>query len=193
MGCSQEGIAGGTYHDAATLEAFNWAIFDASDPLYPATLSGLDETLRLPSGGYKRNDDNGSHYDSNEWMFIDLRMANARRLRGDVARADELVAWVTANARANYDLIPELLNAFPDAGPLWSFTGATPMVGFGAASYVLALEQRAGMIEAYDCGTPPLTAPKRRHVRFDRRVAVIIIVALAAIAIVFVLRRHRYG
>ncbi len=191
LGGSQEGIAHGTYHDAAALEAFNWETFDAADPLYPATIAGLDDALRLPSGGYQRNDDNGSRYDSNEWMFVDLRMAGAQRRRGNTARADELVAWVTAQAHANYDLIPELLNAFPDAGPLWSFAGATPMVGFGAAAYLLALEQRAGMPEAHDCGTPPPPAKPKTVGRLDRRVVVILILAFAAIAIVLVLRRRR--
>ena len=152
LGGSKEGLAGGTYHDAAVLEAFNWEIFGSDDALYPATLSGLDKALKLPSLGYKRNDDGLTKYDSNEWIFVDLRTAGAFRMRGNATRADEIVGWVTAQARVNYDLIPELFNAFPEDGPLWSYAGATPMVGFGAAAYILALRARAGEKDAHDCG-----------------------------------------
>ena len=155
LGGSQEGVAGGTYHDGAALEAFNWALFPQSDPLYAATLSGLDFALHTGSSGWMRNDDRGSRYDSNEWIFIDMRAAEAFRRSGDAARADEIIGWVTAQARANYDLIPELFNTFPSDGPLWSYTGATPMVGFGAGAYILALQQRAGQAERHDCGAGP--------------------------------------
>ncbi|MEO6955076.1 MAG: glycoside hydrolase family 15 protein [Polyangia bacterium] len=152
LGGSQEGVAGGTYHDGAVLEAFNWELYPATDPLYAATLTGLDFALKTGSSGWKRNDDHASSYDSNEWVFIDMRAASAFRRTGDAARADEIVAWVTAQARANYDLIPELFNTFASDGPLWSYTGATPMVGFGAGAYILALRQRAGQVEKHDCG-----------------------------------------
>jgi GH15 family glucan-1,4-alpha-glucosidase len=154
LGGSTEGLAGGTYHDGAVYEAFNWGLFASDDPIYPATINGLESVLKLPSLGYKRNDDNGSKYDSNEWIFIDSRAAGAYRHMGTMAgnaRADELVAWVTSQARANYDLIPELFNAFPEDGPLWSYAGAAPMVGFGAAQYLLQLRERAGESEAQDC------------------------------------------
>ncbi len=152
LGGSKEGVAGGTYHDGAVLEAFNWELFPGDDPLYPATLASLESTLRVPSSGWKRNDDALSKYDSNEWIFIDMRAAQAFRRMGNAPRSDELIAWVTAQARANFDLIPELFNTFASDGPLWSYTGATPMVGFGAGAYMLALRDRAGEPEHHGCG-----------------------------------------
>ena len=158
LGGSKEGVAGGTYHDGAALEAFNWEIFSADDALYPATIAGLDPSLKLASGGWRRNDDALTKYDSNEWIFVDMRAAQAFRKSGNPTRSDDLIGWVTGQARANYDLVPELFNTFTDDGPLWSFTGASPMVGFGAGAYMLALRDRAGEPEAHDCGRAPSDA-----------------------------------
>ncbi len=152
LGNSKEGVAGGTYHDGAVLEAFNWEIYPSDDPLYPATLAGLEAKLKLPSTGWSRNDDKLSKYDTNEWIVIDMRAAQAFRMMGNAARSDELISWVTSQSRVNYDLIPELYNQFPEDGPLYGYTGASPMVGFGAGAYMLALRDRAGEPEAHGCG-----------------------------------------
>ena len=138
-------------------------LFPSTDLLYAATLAGLDFALKTGSTGWMRNDDHGSSYDSNEWIFVDMRAASAFRRTGDTARADAIMAWATAQARANYDLIPELFNTFASDGPLWSYAGATPMVGFGAGAYILALRQCAAQvagiqIEKHDCG-PSSVAP----------------------------------
>jgi GH15 family glucan-1,4-alpha-glucosidase len=148
---SLEGLAGGKYHDAAVLEAFNWSLYPTSDAIWQATLDGISK-LEVPSGGYMRNDDALSSYDSNEWVVIDLRAASALRRFGRTARADSLVAWTTAQARANQDLHAELYNQFASDGTINGYAGATPMVGFGAAAYVLALLDRAGAaVEQTSC------------------------------------------
>jgi hypothetical protein len=121
------------------------------DQVIPSTLDALSR-LTVASGGYERNDDGLSSYDSNEWIFIDLRAASALRRAGRTMRADALVAQVTASANANFDLLPELYNDAASDGPIGAYAGAVPMVGFGAAAYVLALFERAGTSPARDCG-----------------------------------------
>jgi hypothetical protein len=156
LGGSIEGIAAGRYHDGATLEAVNWDLFAMSDPVVQNDVDGLQK-LQVASGGYMRNDNAASSYDSNEWIVIDLQAQNAMRKLGRTGAADAVLAWVTSQANANYDLIPELFNTFATDGPIGSYTGAVPMVGFGAGSYVLALLDRAGVApEKRDCmGAPP--------------------------------------
>ncbi|HEY7956528.1 MAG TPA: glycoside hydrolase family 15 protein [Polyangia bacterium] len=152
LGGSVEGIAGGTYHDGAVLAGINWDLYPPGDPLVGATLDGLAK-LKVASGGYMRNDDGLSSYDSSEWIMIDLQMAAAERRAGRVAQADALLGLVTAQGDANNDLLPELLNTDPSAGPIASYAGAVPMVGFGAAGYILALLDRSGAApERRDCG-----------------------------------------
>ncbi|HZS38623.1 MAG TPA: glycoside hydrolase family 15 protein [Polyangia bacterium] len=157
LGGSVEGIAAGKYHDGAALEALNWDLFAPGDPLAAAELDGLQK-LQVASGGYMRNDNAASSYDSNEWIVIDLRAQSAMRKLGRVSAADALLGWVTSQGNANYDLLPELFNTFASDGPIGGYTGAVPMVGFGAGGYVLALLDRAGAApEHRDCGsaTPP--------------------------------------
>jgi GH15 family glucan-1,4-alpha-glucosidase len=152
LGGSQEGVAGGRYHDGAVLAGLNWALFRGDDPMVGATLDGLS-ALRVASGGYMRNDDALSSYDGNEWVMIDLQAARAFRAFGRATDADALLAWVTAQADVNYDVVPELYNTFASDGAIGAYTGAVPMVGFGAAQYVLALLDRAGAApEQRDCG-----------------------------------------
>lgn len=161
---SQEGLAAGRYHDAAVIEALNWDLFGAADPVTGATLDAL-APLQVASGGYMRNDDALSSYDSNEWVVVDLRASTAFRRAGRTGRADDLLAWVTAQAVANLNLIPELYNTFSVNGPVGAYAGAIPMVGFGAAAYILTLLDRAGAAlpntgcdsAVLDGGSPPPT------------------------------------
>jgi GH15 family glucan-1,4-alpha-glucosidase len=143
LGGSQEGIAAGKYHDAAPLWGLEWSLYPTTDAVWSATLDGLP-TLQVSSGGYKRNDDALSTYDSDEWVMVDLTASMVMRQAGRAAAADALVAWVTAQAMANQQLVPELYNQTSGAIPIDAYSGAIPMVGFGAAAYVLALTDRAG-------------------------------------------------
>jgi len=144
---------GAGYLDAATVEAFNWDLLHGT-PVETATLAAFDG-LKTGLGGYKRNDDNASSYDDNEWLVIDLRVSTALRRAGRVAEADAIVNWVTAQGALNFDLVPELYNVFPADGALGAYTGAIPMVGFGAGAYILALVDREGTNpEPRDCATP---------------------------------------
>ena len=89
--------------------------------------------------GYHRDDD-GGEYDTREWIMVDLRIATAARRAGRASDADELVDWVTQQAVLNYDLVPENYDATTG-----DYSGAVPMVGFGAGAYVTALWERGGV------------------------------------------------
>ncbi|HOI09248.1 MAG TPA: glycosyl hydrolase, partial [Myxococcota bacterium] len=151
---SVEELAGDAgYVDAAVVEAFRWQLMDPAGVQAKATLARLLTDLAVPNGmGLARNDD-GGWYDSSEWILIDLRMSGALRALGDaasVARADGLLDWVTAQARANMGLIAELHTR--DGA---DYDGAVPMVGFGAGAYVIEAWARAqGTTPQAPCGIP---------------------------------------
>lgn len=131
-------LGAGGYMDAAGVEAFLHEVLPRKGKIADATLAAYDAHLRTAAGpGYKRNDD-GDSYDEREWLVIDLRIAALRALRGEGAQAQVLLDWVTGMARANYDLIPELLDQSTA-----DYAGEIPMVGFGAGAYVLGLLDRA--------------------------------------------------
>jgi len=139
---SVEELAGDSgYVDAAVIEAFNWNVMDPKGDAAAATVDVLLNDLAVPNGmGLQRNDD-GGWYDSSEWILIDLRVSRALRALGGataVARADLLLDWVTAQARANMGLIAELHTR---EGA--DYDGAVPMVGFGAGAYLLEIWNRA--------------------------------------------------
>lgn len=126
------------YMDAAVVEAFNHGVISPSSKTAASTLAAFDTYLSTAAGpGYKRNDD-GDTYDEREWVIVDLRVASARFARGESNQGQKLLNWITAMARQNRDLIPELLDQ-----KTADYAGEIPMAGFGAGGYVLALFDRA--------------------------------------------------
>jgi GH15 family glucan-1,4-alpha-glucosidase len=149
---SIEGLSQGKYIDGAVAEAFTWNILqDWKGDTAKATLDLLGK-LKVDSGGYKRNDDGLSSYDNNEWILVDLRIANALRRAGRTAEADGIVAHVVNKAAANFYLVPELYNDTAGAGATGDYTGSIPMVGYGGGAFVLTVLDRSGISEANDCG-----------------------------------------
>ena len=137
VGASREQVASGSdYLDLAAIEAFNQGVFGWTEPMYAASVAAWDRELQRGSGGYIRNDD-GDTYDGHEWVFIDLRVAEARARAGDAAGAAELADWVTGQAQANHLILPELYH--PDTA---DYAGPAPMLGFGAGAYVWYLNHR---------------------------------------------------
>ena len=154
---SIEGLMNNRYTDAAVVEAFNWSLLrDYSSMTAKATLERLNN-LVVASGGYKRNDDNSSSYDNNEWILIDLRMSSALRRAGQTQQADKLVNLVVSQAAANFYLLPELYNAVQADGAIGNYIGSIPMVGYGGGAFVMTMLDRAGLTEPFDCGTSVLT------------------------------------
>lgn len=151
----EELLSGVDFFDAAVFDAMALGLFAPGGRIGRATTAGL-ERLRVAAGpGWARNDDRrdhagrtdlspwGSEYDSAEWVITDVRGSMVLRAQGETTRADALLSWVTRNAAANADLIPE---TFDETSGAWKFNA--PMVGFGAGAYALALAQRAaGSIE----------------------------------------------
>jgi GH15 family glucan-1,4-alpha-glucosidase len=132
-GTLEAALGTGDDRDAAAVEAYNLAGLDPS-----ATIAAIETDLLVASGlGYRR-DDQGSSYDNSEWAFIDLRLAAADFGMGWSQAGGQLLARVGDAASQAYGLIPELYD--PATG---DYAGAIPMVGFGAAAYLLALEARA--------------------------------------------------
>jgi MYXO-CTERM domain-containing protein len=132
--------AEGAQLDAAAIEALNWDVVSATGSAATATLDAFKAGLwnGTVGHGYHRDDD-GGEYDTREWIMIDLRIATAARRAGRGSDSDELLDWVTQQARLNFDLIPE--NYDKTTG---DYYGAVPMVGFGAGAYITALWDRGG-------------------------------------------------
>ena len=154
-------------YDASVIELVNLGVFRPDSALAKGTLRGLMDNLAMDNGspGFLRNDDGAGTsnpypwYDDQEWVVIDLRMASAMAEMGEAlgdpvltANAETLVDWITIQARANADLIGELLSdgiysaeddhdhthLGTDGG--YEAQGSVPMCGFGPGAYILALE-----------------------------------------------------
>lgn len=143
---------GSNYRDGATVEAFTWNLIGPEDPIATATLDDFSYLL-TPAGGYKRVEGSTDQYDTDEWILIDLRASDAFRRAGRDQRADQLLDWVTAQARVNYHLIPELYNTRTSSGAIGAYSGSIPMVGYGGGAYILTHLGRVGLHEHDDCGT----------------------------------------
>ncbi len=156
----EELALGEGYWDAAVLDAIAMGLFDPEGPIAAATLKGLDEHLRVDAGpGWSRNDDRWDHqnvddlspwggeYDSAEWVITDLRGAIALRKAGDAARAEGLSRWVLDQALTNYLMVAETYDEL-----LGTYKFNTPMLGFGAGAFALAMAHRAGDFADPACG-----------------------------------------
>ena len=135
----------GHYMDLASSEAFAWMVLDPTGTTASASFSAWETNLTVASGyGFYRND-NGDAYDQQEWVFCDLRMADAYRNAGRSGDATALTDWVTAQTLKNHGLIAELYDKVNG-----NYAGSVPMVGFGAGLYINAMWNRA---------TPPAVTP----------------------------------
>ncbi|MFH2005176.1 MAG: glycoside hydrolase family 15 protein [bacterium] len=149
LGQSYEELQQGMgYLDAAVVEAVNFGLIWPESDIMLATFDSFDANLVPPSQrGYMRNDD-GGWYDSQEWVFVDLRSSRALRWAGRSTRADALLDWVTAQAGFNYNLIAELHDENTA-----DYAGEVPMVGFGAGGYLIAMGSKAANEPATPCCT----------------------------------------
>jgi hypothetical protein len=146
---------GANYHDGSTVEAVTWSLVDPTDAVANATMNGMSY-LQTPAGGYKRVEGSNDQYDTDEWILIDLRAADAYRRQGNAPKADQLLGWVTAQASVNYNLLPELYNTVSSGGPIGAYSGSIPMVGYGAGAYLLTQLDRVQLYEHTDCGDKDL-------------------------------------
>ena len=121
------------YLDAAAIEGINWGIVDARSDLSQNTLRVYSQKLHLKNRDYGfRRLLSSDWYDSQEWVFVDFRMAKALRKAGEKEKADRIVHWIEEQAYRNFNLIAELFEENTA-----DYKGAVPMAGYGAGAYVL--------------------------------------------------------
>jgi GH15 family glucan-1,4-alpha-glucosidase len=110
------------------------------------------DLLKVASGGYRRV--RGTYtdpkifeywYEQEEFLFVDLHMAELLRRVGRTAEADAMLARIVDKSAADHNIIPEMYVAVPCdlfPGNIGDPTGAMPMVGYGAGAFVLHVLQR---------------------------------------------------
>ena len=108
--------------------------------------------LKVASGGYRRV--RGTYtdpaifeywYERQEFLFVDISLAEVYRSLGRKADADALIARIVSKAAVDHNIIPEMYVAVPCTlfpGEIGDPTGARPMIGYGAGAYVLDLLDR---------------------------------------------------
>jgi len=145
---STEAIAAATlWLDASPIEAINWGLIDPAGHTAQTTMSAMLSGLVPPSGEGFMRDQSGAYYDSQEWVFIDLRSDRAFALGGNTTLSTSLFTWNTAQGSDNFNELSELHDATTA-----SYAGAAPMVGFGAGAYIIALTDRGTPVTP-SCGS----------------------------------------
>lgn len=145
------------YYDSGVYEIFaNGLITDKN--LFSSHMAEYDKVLRLNGDrpAYIRLNSNDP-YESQEWVFINLRIALAHLLFGEKEKAAPLLSYITEQASANNNTIPEMIsnkaqldkvtdnfksfdvwcNCLRDKGE--QFIGTIPMIGYGSGAYILSL------------------------------------------------------
>jgi GH15 family glucan-1,4-alpha-glucosidase len=145
------------FYDAGVYEIFaNGLITDPK--LFQSHMEAYDKVLRIKGErpGYIRlNSDDP--YENQEWVFINLRIANAYLLFHNKPAASLLLNHVTEMAAVNNNIIPEMYSnklqmekvdpAYMD-GNIWcncirtkddQYIGTIPMIGYGSGAYILSL------------------------------------------------------
>lgn len=154
-------IRGGTLHgtlepgekndiDGALIPIINFGL--VSDPEVIRSTVKRMRLLKVASGGYRRVRSNYTDpkifeywYERQEFLFVDLALAELYRRLGRLGEADAILARIVNKAAADHDVIPEMYVALPCKlfpGKVGDPTGAKPMVGYGAGAYVLHLLDR---------------------------------------------------
>ncbi len=108
--------------------------------------------LKVVSGGYRRVRSSYTDpkifeywYERQEFLFVDLALAELDRRLGRTAEANAMLKRIVRKAAADHDIIPEMYVALPCQlfpGKVGDPTGALPMVGYGAGAYILHLLER---------------------------------------------------
>ncbi len=119
------------YFDASTFEVFNFNLIK-SKSLFSSHFNNYALNLRFKEkqrGFFRIN--KGDWYDSQEWIFLNLRIASALKKFGESKKANQLIKWITEQSKLNFNLIAELYDEKTSA-----YEGACPMVGFGAGAII---------------------------------------------------------
>ena len=142
--------------DGALLPIINFGVVRDPEPIRE-TVERM-KLLKVRSGGYRRVRSNYTDprifeywYEREEFLFVDLSLAELYRRLGRNAEADAMLKRITDKAAADHDIIPEMYVALPCKlfpGKIGDPTGAMPMVGYGAGAYVLHILERERMAKA---------------------------------------------
>jgi GH15 family glucan-1,4-alpha-glucosidase len=136
--------------DGALISIINFRV--VTDPAVIRDTVERMKLLKVASGGHRRV--RGTHtdpaiyeywYEQEEFLFVDLSMAELYRRLGRTAEADAMLARIVRKAAADHDIIPEMYVAVPCKlfpGKIGDPTGALPMVGYGAGAFVLHVMER---------------------------------------------------
>lgn len=140
--------------DGALIPIINFGVVD--DPEVIRDTVERMELLKVASGGYRRV--RGTYtdpkifeywYEQEEFLFVDLHLAELYRRISGKAEADAMLRRIVARSANDHNIIPEMYVAVPAElfpGKIGDPTGAMPMVGYGAGAYVLHLLNRNSKI-----------------------------------------------
>jgi GH15 family glucan-1,4-alpha-glucosidase len=84
-------------------------------------------------------------YERQEFVFVDISLAEVLRALGRRADADSIEQRIEAKAAADHNIIPEMYVSLPCQlfpGQIGDPTGAKPMAGYGAGAFILGLLDR---------------------------------------------------
>jgi hypothetical protein len=136
--------------DGALLPIINFGL--VQDPRVIRNTVERMQLLKVVSGGYRRVRSTYTDpkifeywYERQEFLFVDLALAELNRRLGRKTTADAMLGRIVDRAAADHNIIPEMYVAVPCQlfpGKIGDPTGALPMVGYGAGAYVLHLLER---------------------------------------------------
>ena len=128
-----------------------------TDPAVVRSTVERMELLKVGSGGYRRVRSTYTDpaifeywYERQEFLFVDFSLAEVDRSLGNAEDAATILKRIVDKAAADHNIIPEMYVAVPCKlfpGELGDPTGARPMVGYGAGTYILDVldAQRQGL------------------------------------------------
>lgn len=138
--------------DGALLAIIHFGV--VTDPAVVRSTLERMELLKVASGGYRRVRSTYTDpaifeywYEREEFLFVDFSLAEVDRLLGHDTDAQPIITRIVSEAAADHDIIPEMYVALPCKlfpGKIGDPTGARPMVGYGAGTYILDLIDREG-------------------------------------------------
>lgn len=136
--------------DGALLPIINFGV--VKDPELIRNTIDRMKLLKVRSGGYRRVRSNYTDpkifeywYEREEFLFVDLSLAELYRRLGRIAEADAMLQRIVDKAAADHNIVPEMYVALPCKlfpGKIGDPTGAMPMVGYGAGAYILHILDR---------------------------------------------------
>ena len=136
--------------DGALLPIINFEV--VRDPELIRTTIDRMKLLKVRSGGYRRVRSTYTDpkifeywYERQEFLFVDLHLAELYQRLGRKAEADAILRRIVDKAAADHDIIPEMYVALPCKlfpGKIGDPTGAIPMVGYGAGAFLLHVLER---------------------------------------------------